>query len=134
IVLQDRPRAGAVEELTPADAVSRGFALNRCSGKVGQDGSLEPTMDCGLVESSELNPGDVLWGAVPYQDHGPTPFNHIGDGDPGEGYQGGCINACSRSLFEDESCAVFQQTNPTAVVCNRDIHDSGRFLSCDTWE
>lgn len=132
LVLRDEPRDGAVEEMTPGEAISKGFVFNRCTSRDGS--GTEPEVDCALVDASALQPGEVLWGAVPYQDYGPTPFAHVGDGDPTEGYAGGCINACTRALFEHPECADFYAINPLAISCDRDVNDFGKFLGCDKWE
>ncbi|AKU92178.1 MopE-related protein [Vulgatibacter incomptus] len=136
LVVDDEPSSGAVQELTPDGVKSAGFRLSRC-GKAGPavvPGGTNPSdtvVGCERVDASSVRPGDVLWGAVPYRDYGPTPYMRYDGLDMGTArYQGGCVNSCVEALA---SCPGYD-INPIAAACLRDPRDFGKFLGCSAWE
>lgn len=144
LVVRDQVRADSTFEFTPTGIASEGFALNRCRGLGDGTGAYQ---ECQLVDSATVQPGDVLWGGVPYRDYGPTPyvtaetiryFDEMAElwgvdfpivGGV-EGYQGGCVNACEDALAQ---CPGFDD-NPVAVACHRLVEEFGKFATCTSVE
>lgn len=127
LVFENEPAAGAPQEWTPADAAARGFRLQTCraAGDPVRPGPLNPALGdiaCTPLSTAEVRPGDVAWGAVPYDDYGP----HL----PGSVYHGGCVNACIGAL---PTCPGYE-VNPVAVACAHDPENFGKFVACDSWE
>lgn len=127
LVFENEPTPGAPQEWTPDGAAARGFRLQTCrsAGAPAQPEGTNPALPdiaCRPVATIAVRPGDVAWGAVPYDDYGPDL--------PGASYRGGCVNACIEAL---PSCPGYS-INPLAVACIHEPSDFGKFVSCEAWE
>jgi hypothetical protein len=120
-VIADEPSAQSPQEKETAALVAEGYRLNSCATRLEAEThsgnpSLTP-VECELASAASLQPGDVVWAAVPYIDHGRW---------VGKEYERGCVNECIDAL---QTCPHYQES-PEAIDCLYDAANFGRFLSC----
>jgi hypothetical protein len=125
LIADPDPDGSIATQLSPLQMFDGGYRLNRCQATgdpVSHDGNpSEPLVDCDYTTVETLEPGDVVWGGVPYIDHGQWVSKE---------YVRGCFNECVEGITE---CPGYD-INPRAVNCLYDPSNFGEFVSCSVWE
>jgi len=129
IVIDNNSDPKELYKVTPEEFAIEAYKPNRCDVKkqpVNVEGNPAETMfDCNSVTntSSYITPGRVTWAMAPYRDHGRWSSGKAE-------YIRGCYNQC---IGNTKTLCNIEETSET-FMCQIDIHNYGKFKSCDAWE